>query len=71
MNHDTQPKNVIDMSNRRVGDWHVLDYAGSHHRRATWYCRHVCGAEKKISGHDLRRAGPVLRLALTCRECGE
>lgn len=43
----------IDLIGKTFGSWQVLDYAGYTYT-TMWRCRCVCGAERDVSGENLR-----------------
>lgn len=43
-------KNLINLKDRRFGEWEVLEYAGN----MRWKCRCSCGTIRNILGKDLR-----------------
>lgn len=50
-----RPGKVVRLSGKRFGSLIVLSRAGRLKRYITWLCRCDCGAEREVSGHNLRR----------------
>lgn len=48
-------KNIIDLTNKKIGRWTVLQYTRSLNRDSKWLCECECGTIKETSGHCLRR----------------
>lgn len=55
---------VIDLTNRRFGNWLVLRKARSGKNGFSWICRCNCGKEVEILGHSLRKEH-----SKRCRDC--
>jgi hypothetical protein len=49
---------IVDMSGKRVGHLDVLSFSHTENSRAYWFCKCVCGLEKKVAG-KLLRSGQV------------
>lgn len=50
-----RPGQVVRLTGKRFGSLVVLSRAGRQKRYITWLCRCDCGAEREVSGHNLRR----------------
>lgn len=71
-------RDLIDLTGQQIGEWYVLEYAGSVRRVARFRCRCSCGAVKVVRAQDLRLGrskscrGPAHRHRAehTCPVCG-
>jgi len=51
---------LLDLTGKRIGDWTVLHRKGNaKDRRATWWCRCVCGVEREVHGGNLAHGGSL------------
>lgn len=53
--YTARPGQVVRLAGRRFGSLVVISRAGRQKRYITWLCRCDCGAEREVSGHNLRR----------------
>lgn len=46
---------IHNLAGQKFDRWTVLAFSHTHNKNAYWHCRCVCGSEKTIAGHSLKR----------------
>lgn len=53
-----------DLTGKKFGKWHVIEYARTINSKTHWKCRCECGVMKDIEGYNLKSGRSV-----SCRRC--